>query len=872
LINDILDFSKIEAGSMDIVPVDYKVGDMMSEIVNMIWLRTNEKGLSFDVDIDPHVPSVLFGDEVRIKQIIINLLNNAVKYTKKGSVGLHIEAEDADEGKVRLLISVSDTGIGIKQEMLPDLFNVFKRVDQEINRNIEGTGLGLSIVKQLVDLMGGDISVNSAYGQGSTFTVSLVQEISDSRMLGNINISSQGETHHRYEHMFTASDARILIVDDNEMNLEVERKLLTDTRLTVDTAKSGTEALVHTLEKHYDVILMDHLMPGMDGIECLKNIRSQTGGLNVDVPAVVLTANAGSQNRELYNASGFDGYLVKPVSGSELEEMLIKFIPQDKLILNKSIQMNSEEVSTARGYSRKQPVVFTSSSLCDIPETLRKRMGIDILYHTIVTDEGMFRDNVEMSADETVRYMDSGRDAKGVAPEVAAYEEFFGRLLRKAHHVIYIALTTSMSEDYERAMMAARSFGNVTVINSECMSSSLALLLLVGYKLAQQNVPVEKIVAELESVKKRMHSGFIMGTTEYMARKGLVGQRIHRIASSMEVRPALRYKNDKYSIGGLWMGSIRHCYEGYIKKSLPLSANPDPDILFVTYVAIPEEELIWIEKQIRKRCDFEHIIFQQASSVITTNSGPGTFGLLYMQKGQRSYNLGSLLPNDVHYDDGDAQEDHISDEEVIKTKPTIREWYDELEGIDGSVAIENSGSEEAFRTVLKMFYDAIPEKADEIDTYFKNGDWNDYTIKVHALKSSAKLIGALGLSEEAAKLEDAGKSQDTGYINENHEAMMERYREYRIKLANLFAEPPDTDIPAKPAGKPEADEELILMAIDELNDAAGEKDSERIKNVLAELDDYSIPDKYGKMWDEIINAADGNGFETIIGLLKEHKA
>ena len=308
LVNDILDVSKIEAGKMDIVPVNYSVSSLLSEIVNMIWLRAEQKGLELKVEIDPTIPRELFGDEMRIKQILVNLLNNAVKYTKEGSVTLHIEKEDTNEDSVRLLFSVTDTGMGIKQDSLPYLFDAFQRVDEETNRKIEGTGLGLSIVKQLVDLMGGDIAVNSIYTQGSTFTVSLWQKVTNPIAVGDINIASIGrfDGSTRFTSGFTAPDVRLLIVDDNEMNLEVEKKLLKDTLITIDTADSGEAALSMTTQSRYDVILMDHLMPEMDGIECMQRIRKQVGGLNNHAPIIVLTANAGSENKQLYISSGFE--------------------------------------------------------------------------------------------------------------------------------------------------------------------------------------------------------------------------------------------------------------------------------------------------------------------------------------------------------------------------------------------------------------------------------------------------------------------------------------------------------------------------------------------------------------------------------------
>ena len=331
IINDILDFSKMEAGRMDIVPVDYRIKDMLSDIANMIDLRAKEKGLSFEVDLDPDTPSVLWGDEIRIKQIIINLLNNAVKYTSSGTVRLEIQSENAGDNRIELIICVSDTGIGIRQEVIPTLFDAFKRADQERNRYIEGTGLGLSIVKQLVDLMGGEVSVDSVYGEGTTFTVQLVQRIVDPKPVGKVDITDREIMQPKFNNMFTAPEASLLIVDDSKMNLIVEEKLLRGTQIMVDTAVSGADALEMTRKKRYDVILMDHFMPKMDGLECFEKIRSQIDGKCTDIPIVVLTANAEAENREMYEKAGFDGYIIKPVSGSTLREALIKYLPKDKI-------------------------------------------------------------------------------------------------------------------------------------------------------------------------------------------------------------------------------------------------------------------------------------------------------------------------------------------------------------------------------------------------------------------------------------------------------------------------------------------------------------------------------------------------------------
>ncbi|MBP0972333.1 MAG: response regulator, partial [Oscillospiraceae bacterium] len=331
LINDILDMSKFQSGQMQLTPVAYEPGNMLSEIVGMLWLRAREKQLAFRVNVAPDIPAELRGDEVRIKQILINVLNNAIKYTKEGSVSLSIQCGRREGGILHILYTVTDTGIGIKKENIPYLFTAFKRVDEEKNRHIEGTGLGLSIVKQFVDLMGGEITVNSVYTKGTTFIIDLPQEVITERQIGKLDLEARHNavSHVKYRKRFEAPEARILVVDDNASNLLVVSKLLRDTNMQIDTASSGAEALQKTLNTAYHVIFMDHLMPEMDGVECRRRILDQTGGLCRHAKIVALTANAGAENRTLYQEEGFDGYIVKPVAGEVLERELFRLLPSD---------------------------------------------------------------------------------------------------------------------------------------------------------------------------------------------------------------------------------------------------------------------------------------------------------------------------------------------------------------------------------------------------------------------------------------------------------------------------------------------------------------------------------------------------------------
>ncbi len=864
LINDILDFSKTEAGSMEIVPVNYSVGDLFSEIINMFWARANEKGLRFNVIIDPKTPAMLYGDELRIKQILVNLINNAVKYTAEGSVDIRVESEFLDEKTVDLTISVSDTGIGIKKESLPYIFDVFKRVDADKNRLIEGTGLGLSIVKKLTELMGGKVSVNSVYGEGSTFTVSFNQGIADTAAIGELNIHNEADVKRKaYESLFRAPEAKVLIVDDNEINLEVEMKLLEGTEMVIHGAMSGKEALELCLKEKYDVILMDHIMPEMDGIECLNNIRNQEGGLNRSTPIVVLTANAGSVDRDTYYRAGFDGYQVKPVSSESLESTLIKFISPDKAIMKShKIMVDNTDINTAAGYSGKMPLLITSTSMCDLPDSLTERF-IPLLPFLIKTEEGVFKDGIQMGADELIRYISTGKTAESMPPDESAYRDFFASQLKQAHHIIHIAITSSMSDDYRLATEAAKSFDNVLVVNSEAISSATGILVLVAIKLARMNISVEDIVAELEEVKKRLRCSFIIGNTEFMARKGFISNQMDQVARSLSLYPCMKVQDDNIKIGGVWMGRRKRAYRKYINKAFPVDVIPDPEVVFVTYVDVPIETLRWIKEEISKKAYFENVVFKQASAAISTNCGPGSFGILYFVKSNKSYNLNAYFNESMRMFGDEQEEDENEQEEPEIIEPL--KWYESIEGIDGKVAIKNSESEEGFKTILKFFYDSIDSKAEELDGYYEKGDFDNYVIKVHALKSSCRLIGATGTSEKAQLLENAGKEGRFEYIRQNHAVFMREYRGYKNSLSEIFDE--DTAEQEDKPAKPVADKYLMESVYEGLQSGAQAMDCDAIDAVFKEIEDYEIPeDEAGKI-NDLRKMADQFDYDGILEIL-----
>ena len=326
-VNEILDMSKLETGCMEIIKGDYSTKSMLSDVTNVIRPRAQEKGLQYTVKTDPSFPSVICGDEVRIRQVLLNVLSNAVKYTKKGSVALSVYGIEKD-GAFYAVYDVTDTGIGIKEDSIPHLFSSFRRVDEENTHAIEGTGLGLSIVKQLLDLMGGTVSVKSEYGKGTTFIIEVPQTVTDGTPVGKTELKETRKTDAAdVKTAVNAKGVTILAVDDTPMNLTVVKKLLRDTKATVDTASSGFEALEKTAATSYDLILMDHQMPEMDGVECLHRIKEQENGKSRAAKIVCLTANVGAEMENLCMREGFDGYLMKPVRGKTLEDEIQKLIP-----------------------------------------------------------------------------------------------------------------------------------------------------------------------------------------------------------------------------------------------------------------------------------------------------------------------------------------------------------------------------------------------------------------------------------------------------------------------------------------------------------------------------------------------------------------
>ena len=637
LINDILDMSKIESGKMEIVPIQYETGAIFSELVNLIWIRAHEKKLEFKLDISPEIPSMLYGDEVRIKQVVINLLSNAVKYTQKGFISLSARSEMKDNNKILLTISIRDSGIGIRKEDMDRLFQSFQRVDEGANAGIEGTGLGLSISHQLVEMMGGKITVDSIYQKGSVFTIQIEQDIVNENPMGHMDFMTRGSTHKRkkYKQIFEAPDAHVLVVDDNEMNLLVAKKLLRETKIQVDLAKSGKECLELTKQHFYNVIFMDHMMPEMDGVETLNRVRQQENGLCREVPVIALTANVTAGAEQIYQNKGFQNYLAKPISSSLLEAVLLKYLPKELVEYNAvETQEETELIQNITGAKRKK-IQITTDCVCDLPKEFLDHYDIRTMYCYVHTDKGRFCDINEITSDNLLEYLatDEGK-AKSQTASVEEFETFFSNALGVGEKVIHVTTAQKVGNGYKVAMAAAQGFDNVIVVDSGHLSSGLGLMVMRAAHLVSRGLTVDEIVKDLEVMKNKIATSFIVPSAESLYRNGKISNNVKRICEVFNLHPVIYLKKSKFSFAGVKCGSMKTAYTDYIRQNFKGKKNIDTRLLFITYAGCSSKQLKEFKEEVLKYQKFERIEFQKASATISSNCGLGAMGVLYIKKGK----------------------------------------------------------------------------------------------------------------------------------------------------------------------------------------------------------------------------------------------
>lgn len=636
LINDILDFSQIESDHMTIVPMRYQTKEMLDDVVGMLQVRMAEKNLTFNIDIDSDLPSSMFGDEMRIKQILINILTNAVKYTQEGSVTLTVQGEALENARERLTISVSDTGIGIKKEDLESLYDYFKRIDREKNRKIEGSGLGLAITKQLVNMMGGTITVDSIYRKGSVFTVTLEQPVIDAKPIGNVNYLRQLQSKERkhYKQSFEAPMAKILVVDDNETNLMVITKLLRATKVQIDTARNGEECLEMAKNKMYHVIMMDSMMPVMDGQAALKAIRRQESRRLRQTPVIVITANASAADRQKYYELGFNGYVAKPIDGSLLEAEILKCLPEELIEYRINVEEYNKAAAQTMLRKKRKKIQISTDCVSDISREYMEKYDIKMIYSYIETENGIFKDTIEMDSDNLARHLSHpGSRAAAVSASVEEYEDFYAEALTETEDLIHITLASGVGDTYGNASLAAKGFDHVHVIDAGHISCGEGLLVLCAVQLLHNGCNrVEELCAELEKLKGMIETSFIMPGIQSMRAADHVGKPMANFCELFNLYPLVRMKNNDTKVMGLRAGNLDISKKAFIRKLFRRKKRIDPRVVFITHASCTIKQQQEFVDEVLKYIPFENVIVERASVSGSSDAGLGTMGIAYLTK------------------------------------------------------------------------------------------------------------------------------------------------------------------------------------------------------------------------------------------------
>ena len=833
LINDILDFSKIEEGRMEILPAQYELSSLINDLANMIRIRAEKKGLLFTINADREVPHLLYGDEIRIKQIALNILTNAVKYTEKGEVKLDISFTKQAENEILLTFTVSDTGIGMKEEDMDRLFSPFTRIEEKRNRSVEGTGLGMSIVKQLLSLMGSELQVKSVYGEGSVFSFTIQQKVVKWDAMGDLSARFKKDSEERtvYHELFHAPDAKVLVVDDTEVNLAVIKNLLKKTQIRIDTAASGREALAAAEKMRYDVIFIDHMMPDMDGMETLEKLRKQAGK---DLPVcIALTANAVSGAREMYLNAGFADYISKPVDGRRLEEVLRHYLPAEKVLKPSDALRHTASSADING----QTILVVDDDEV-ILKTAEEILGKD--YRVLCCQNGT--DATSIAAKEQPALILLDINLVGMT----GFEVLDGLRADISTRELPVMFVTA-DEDKEKEAMAlkhgALDFIRKPFVPEVLLQRSRRIILLDRYQKDLQG-EVQKQTGRAERLTKEMmlalsqtvdakdhytngHSGRVASYAAEIGRRmgknfaeqkklyeiGLLHD-IGKIGVPEEIiNKTERLTDEEFAqikqhtvighdilkriedLPELKLGARSH-HERYNGKGYPdgLSGDSIPEVARIICVADCYDAMTSTrtysdpkpQAAVRAeivRCSgtqFDPVIAEIMLAMIDDDRD---FIMNEQGGGERVWK-GYEQYLQSREEDSEDNTDRKETAE-INEEDHIPSWLTEVSGLDTESGISNCGSQGSFLSVLTVFHQTAKQKADEIESLFENMDIPGYTIKVHALKSAARIIGAMELSDLARRLEAAGKEENVAFIRENTTELLEKYRSLDADLSSL---------------------------------------------------------------------------------------
>ncbi len=879
LVNDILDFSKIEEGKMEILPTQYELSSVINDLINMIRSKAEKKGLKVELDVDPEVPHILYGDEIRIKQVITNLLTNAVKYTHQGKVTLQFGFNKLSEKQILLSVKVSDTGIGIKEEDMEKLFSPFSRIDEKKNRSVEGTGLGMSIVRQLLDLMDSKLEVKSVYGEGSEFSFEIKQDVIRWDPMGDMTArftTEEVETD-AYQELFHAPDAHILVVDDTEVNLTVFQNLLKKTEADIDVAISGRTALAMAAAKQYDVIFIDHMMPDMDGIETLNRLKENS---EYQAVYIALTANAVSGAREMYLEAGFADYMSKPIDGSKLEKMVRKYIPKDKIL---SVSVSSPKTNNAALLSAGENKILVVDDDEVICAAANQILGAD--FNVISCNDGKSALSVArkehpelilldinlggvtgfevlqmLKEDTTVRDIpvmfitaDEDREKESLGLKNGALD-FIRKpfipevLLQRSKRIISlyrfqndlkgeVRKQSRRAERLTKEMMVALSHtvdakDHYTKGHSERVATYAAE---IGRRMGKS--PDEQVklyeIGLLHDIGKIGIPEEIINKTSRLTDEEFAKIKEHTVIGNNILR-------DITDMPELCFGSRSH-HERYDGSGYPdgLKGDAIPEIARIICIADCYDAMTSTrtysepkpQQKVRDeivRCSgsqFDPVIAQIMLAMIDEDTE--------YRMNERGSDK-SIWKGYAQFWETDLVRNETVSSDEGKEDEAVPDWLNEVPELDIGSGIANCGSGESFLSVLKVFHQTAEQKAAEIRQLYDEGDIENYTIKVHALKSSARIIGAADLSDKAKQLEAAGKSGDLDYIHTNTAQLLEDYIELDSRLKALDTDDKDLE---------ELSEAMRKEAFQTIGEIADSMDFGMMEQVLNDVKGYRLSEE-----------------------------
>ena len=878
LINDILDFSKVEEGKMEIIPAEYELSSVVNDLVNMLRPRAEQKGLHFIVSVDKNTPRLLYGDEVRIRQCALNLLTNAVKYTEKGSVRLSVGYEDLAEDKIALRFRVSDTGSGMKQADMERLFSPFARLDETHNRKIEGTGLGMSITRQLLELMGSRLDVESVYGEGSTFSFDVEQPVVQWEPIGSFEGRYEtGAPRAAYRELFHAPDARVLVVDDTPVNLTVIRGLLKKTRMHVVTADSGQEALELAAQQPFDVLLIDHMMPDMDGMETLQKLQKLPG--YQDKPCIALTANAVSGAREMYLEAGFTDYLSKPVDGAKLEATLLTYLPSDKV---KEPEADAAPAPAALSDTPTVLVVDDDPTICALAARILGKSfraepcqnGAEAPLHAAKLHPDLILLDLNLGDRNGFDVLRALRDAEatreipvvfltGEQDESAESEGFrlgaadYVRkpftpdvLLRRISRIIALdRLQRDLQSEVVRQSLRAEN------LTHEMM---LALSRTIDAKDHYTSGHSERVAAYSAEIARRMGKSereqeqiYEMGLMhdigkigvpeeiinktsrlpdeefERIKRHTVIGSEILSMVTEMpELSVGARSHHERYDGTG-YPDGLKGAEIPEAARIICLADCYDAMTSTRTYSQPKEQSVVRAEIARCVGTQFDPEIAKVLLAMIDEDAG--------YRMNERKADIGIWQNSGRLWRHTAKAQPEVEPEEPAVTLP---DWLSGVDGLDTETGLAHCGTVEIYLDTLTIYAKNAAAVADEIEEYRRALDAENATIKVHALKSTSRTIGAEDLGALAERLELAGKAGDAETLFGGLDGLLARYRALGDRLAPLLTSNGEPDGEEKPLI---SDEEL-RDAYDGIREFAANLDIDSVCYVMDSLSACRVPD------------------------------